>query len=159
MSSKFIHCADLHLDSPMRGLRQDDGAVKFCGATRSAFEKLVDCAIERQVAFVVVSGDVFDGDWNDYATAIWAAEPMNRLKERKIPVLIAYGNHDRKNKFLANVRWPENVCVFDADVPRTYVYPDDFQYLWGADVPKAAQCGERVALVGQRYAVFKLFTI
>ncbi|MBR4977135.1 MAG: metallophosphoesterase, partial [Thermoguttaceae bacterium] len=72
MSLKFIHAADLHLDSPMRGLGTTDPeiAATIRNASRQAFERLIDVAIEESVAFVVVAGDLVDGDWDDLATGL-----------------------------------------------------------------------------------------
>jgi DNA repair protein SbcD/Mre11 len=62
---KFIHTADLHLDSPLRGLSRYPGAPlqEARGATRHALENLVQLAIADAVDFVLVAGDVYDGDW------------------------------------------------------------------------------------------------
>ena len=67
---KFVHAADIHLDSPLRGLERYEGAPvdELRGATRRAFENLVDLAIEDEVAFVLLAGDLYDGDWKDYNT-------------------------------------------------------------------------------------------
>ena len=61
---QFLHVADIHLDSPLRGLTQYEGVPveKMRGATRQAFKNLVEAAIERRVAFVVIAGDLYDGD-------------------------------------------------------------------------------------------------
>ena len=64
---KFIHTADIHLDSPLRGLSAypDAPAERVRTATRDAFYNLVTRAIEEAVDFVVIAGDVYDGDWKD----------------------------------------------------------------------------------------------
>ena len=64
---QFIHAADIHLDSPLRGLSSfDDAPVdRIRTATRRALENLVDLAIRESVAFVVIAGDLWDGDWPD----------------------------------------------------------------------------------------------
>ena len=67
---KFIHAADIHLDSPMRGLPEYPGApvAEIRGATRRALEAMVDLALEEQVDLVLIAGDLYDGDWPDYNT-------------------------------------------------------------------------------------------
>ena len=68
----FIHAADLHLGSPLAGLalKDPDIARRFASAGRRAFEDLVTLAIERRVAFLIVAGDVYDGDWSDSDEAV-----------------------------------------------------------------------------------------
>ncbi|MFC7610965.1 metallophosphoesterase family protein [Teichococcus aestuarii] len=69
-SFRFLHAADLHLDSPLRGLDADLSApaARIRGASREALSALVDLAIAEQVDFVVVAGDLYDGDWSDFRT-------------------------------------------------------------------------------------------
>ena len=70
MAFKFIHAADIHLDSPLKGLERYEGAPvdEIRGATRQALLKLVDLAIEQDVDFVLIAGDIYDGDWKDHNT-------------------------------------------------------------------------------------------
>ena len=62
---KFIHAADIHLDSPLRGLEGYEGAPveEIRGAARRAFENLIQLAIDEEVAFILLAGDLYDGDW------------------------------------------------------------------------------------------------
>ncbi len=64
---KFLHAADIHLDSPLRGLERYDGAPvhEIRGATRRALANLVQLAIDRQVQFVLIAGDLYDDNWRD----------------------------------------------------------------------------------------------
>ena len=66
----FIHAADIHLDSPLRNLSQYEGVPvdSLRGATRRAMENLVELAVSSKVDFVLISGDLYDGDWKDYNT-------------------------------------------------------------------------------------------
>ncbi|MBL7179868.1 MAG: metallophosphoesterase, partial [Desulfobacterales bacterium] len=62
----FLHAADIHLDSPLRGLSYYEGAPpieEIRGATRQALDNLVNFALEEKVNFVLVAGDLYDGDW------------------------------------------------------------------------------------------------
>ena len=70
---KFVHCADLHLDSPLRGLSRYPGAPVDLvrAATRDAFSNLVDFCIQEDVSFVVIAGDIYDGNWRDFNTGIY----------------------------------------------------------------------------------------
>lgn len=99
---KFFHTADVHLDSPLCGLDRYDGAPvdKLRGATRRALETLVDECISERVDFLLIAGDLYDGDWTDYNTGIFFIRQMARLRDAGIRVFIVRGNHDAKSKIL-----------------------------------------------------------
>jgi len=80
---KFIHAADIHLDSPLKGLEQHEGAPvqEIRDAARRALANLVDLAIEQRVAFVLIAGDIYDGDWRDYNTGLLFVKQTTRLRE------------------------------------------------------------------------------
>src|ERR1019366_10584774 len=93
---KFIHAADIHLDSPLQGLERYEGAPadEIRGATRRALENLVQLAVDEAVDFVLLAGDIYDGDWRDYNTGLFFTHQMSRLKAANIPVYLIKGNHD-----------------------------------------------------------------
>lgn len=111
---RFIHTADLHLDSPLQGLEIHEGApVKTLrGATRRAFENLVDLAIKESVDFLLIAGDIYDGDWKDYNTGLFFRGQMVRLKDKGIPVFVISGNHDAASVISKKLALPENVREF-----------------------------------------------
>ena len=92
----FLHAADIHLDSPLKGLEiyRDAPVEQIRWAARRAFDNLVDLAIEEEVAFVLLAGDLYDGDWKDYNTGIYFVNRMGRLRKAGIPVFMVSGNHD-----------------------------------------------------------------
>lgn len=122
---KFIHAADIHLDSPLLKLDAYEGAPAGAirGATRRAFENLVQTAIEERVAFVLIAGDLYDGNWKDYNTGLYFIARMARLREAGIPVFIVAGNHDAESSITRSLRLPENVRVFPAERPATFRVP------------------------------------
>ena len=65
---------------------------------RRALEGLVQSAITRQVAFVLLAGDIYDGDWRDYNTGLYFVSQMARLRDAGIPVFLVTGNHDAANR-------------------------------------------------------------
>ena len=111
---KFIHTADLHLDSPLRGLSAyaDAPAERLRTATRDAFHNLVTQAIDEQVDFMVIAGDVYDGDWKDFNTGLFFVRQMGRLRHAGIPVYLLYGNHDADSEMTRGLELPDNVYVF-----------------------------------------------
>jgi len=122
---KFIHTADIHLDSPLHGLERYEGAPvdEIRGATRRALENLVDLAIREQVDFVIVAGDVYDGDWKDHNTGLFFVAQMSRLRDRRIPVIMISGNHDSANKMTKSLRLPDNVEVLSHKEAQTATTP------------------------------------
>jgi DNA repair exonuclease SbcCD nuclease subunit len=118
---RFLHCADIHLDSPLRGLERYEGApvVEVRGATRRAFENLVQCALREKVDFVVIAGDLYDGDWPDFNTGLFFAKGMAQLGESGIAVYVARGNHDAASKLTRSLPLPKNVHLFPDKAPKT----------------------------------------
>lgn len=120
-SFTFLHAADIHLDSPLRRIQEfgEENARKLRTASRVALTNLVDLAIRESVAFVIIAGDVYDGDWDDTRTGLFMAEQMARLHDRGIPVYIIHGNHDAATKMTYNVPFPDSVFVFGHRRPHT----------------------------------------
>ncbi|QTA86919.1 metallophosphoesterase family protein [Desulfonema magnum] len=118
---KFLHAADIHLDSPLLKLERYEGAPveALRQATRRAFENLVGLAIAEEVDFVLISGDLYDGDWKDYNTGLYFVSQMSKLREADIPVYIITGNHDAASRMTKTLRLPENIYMFPTDKPDT----------------------------------------
>jgi exonuclease SbcD len=119
---KFVHAADLHIDSPLRGLGRYEGApaARLRAATRRALENLVALCIDEQAAFLLLAGDVFDGTWKDFSTGLFFATQMTRLREAQIPVVIVRGNHDASSSITKSLRLPDNVRELSSKKPETF---------------------------------------
>ena len=119
---RFLHAADIHLDSPLRGLSRYDGIPhdEVRDATRTAFDNLVQYAIDERVDFVVLAGDLFDGDWKDARTGLHFARAMGRLDRASIPVFVLAGNHDAASVLTRSVPLPDNVRRFNDRKPQTH---------------------------------------
>ncbi|MCG6910509.1 MAG: DNA repair exonuclease [Deltaproteobacteria bacterium] len=113
---KFLHAADVHLDSPLRGLSKYESAPAetIRNACRRAFENLVDLAIEEKVAFVLLAGDLYDGEWKDYSTGIFLSRQMGRLGKNDIPVFAVAGNHDAANRMTRALDVPANMKILSS---------------------------------------------
>ncbi len=120
-SFKFIHSADLHLDSPLTGLaaKSESYARRIDGASRDAFSRLIQLAIDEEVAFVLIAGDLFDGQWRDYRTGLFFASQMGLLREAGIAVYIILGNHDAENRFVSRLQLTDNVTLLSSKSPQT----------------------------------------
>lgn len=120
---RFIHTADIHLDSPLRGLSsyQDAPAEQLRSATREAFRQLVTLAIEERVDFIVIAGDLYDGDWPDFNTGLFFCAEMGRLQRAGIPAFVLFGNHDAESNMTRALRLPDNVRCFSAKACETHL--------------------------------------
>jgi exonuclease SbcD len=134
---RFLHAADIHLDSPLAGLRDrvdlPDGVIRYC--TRRAFAAMIDLARAEDVAFVVIAGDLYDGDWKDFSTGLFFAEEMRRLGR---PCFLLRGNHDARSLITRNLRAPENVHEFSSRTCETFRRPDLGVALHGHSFPNRA---------------------
>ena len=121
-SFRFFHAADIHLDSPLRGLAGQDGnaVARVRTATRQALDTLVGLAIEEEVDFLVIAGDLYDGDWRDYKTGLFFVAQMGRLNKENIPVYLLHGNHDAESQITRRLDLPGNVHVFGHRQPGTF---------------------------------------
>ncbi len=137
---KFIHAADIHLDSPLSGLSayRDAPVELLRTATRDAFSNLVSEAIEESVDFVVIAGDLYDGNWKDYNTGVFFSREMGRLNAAGIPVYLIYGNHDAESDTTKKLSLPANVHAFSANKPQTFRIPELKVALHGQSFKHAA---------------------
>jgi DNA repair protein SbcD/Mre11 len=117
---RFLHAADVHLDSPFLGLGRYENAPEeeMRNALRDALRSLVALAIKEQCAFLVIAGDLYDGTKKDIASALFFSEQMKHLDDKGIDVFIVYGNHDAETQ-LKNMRWPRNVRIFGSKKAET----------------------------------------
>ncbi len=137
---RFIHAADPHLDSPLRGLEAHEGApiALLRGATRRAFENLVQLAVDEAVHAVVIAGDLYDGDWKDYSTGLFFRSQMVRLLEKGISVYLIAGNHDAASVISKRLSLPENVHVFSTRTTESKEVPGHPVVIHGRGFPNRA---------------------
>src|SRR3954447_2756218 len=123
---KLVHAADIHLDSPMHGLTAYDTAPvdELRLATRAALRGLVDLCLDEQADALLIGGDLYDGDWHDYATGAHFVREAQRLREAGITVVVVTGNHDAASRITKALRLPEGVHVLPVDAPGTVVFED-----------------------------------
>ena len=123
---RFIHAADVHIDTPLVGLRayKDAPAEQLRNATRDAFTELVTLAIDEQVDFMVIAGDLYDSTWPDFSTGLYFCGQMGRLNQANIPVYVLFGNHDAESEMTLKLKLPPNVRTFSAKKPETHLIDD-----------------------------------
>jgi len=111
---KFVHAADLHLDSPFRGLAAQSESVADAlrSATFDAFESLIELCIEQEVHFLLIAGDVYDGADRNLRAQLRFRDGLARLAQRGIRSFVVHGNHDPLDGWSATIDWPTGVHIF-----------------------------------------------
>lgn len=135
---RFIHASDLHIDSPLRGLDRYDGAPveRLRSATRSALERLVDRALAERVDFLLLVGDIYDRDWQDFHTGLFFRGQMVRLERAGIRCFIVQGNHDAQGVISRQLTLPSNVTVFSSREAQTVKLDDLSVAIHGRSFPE-----------------------
>ncbi|RLY58842.1 DNA repair exonuclease, partial [Staphylococcus epidermidis] len=114
---KFIHCADLHLDSPFKSKSYLSPNI-FEDVQKSAYESfknIVDLALKQEVDFIIIAGDLFDSENRTLRAEVFLNEQFERLRKEQIFVYICHGNHDPLTSKITS-QWPNNVSVFSNQV-------------------------------------------
>lgn len=114
MTFRFVHAADLHLDSPLRSLALRDPALAdlIGNATRRAFVAIIRLCLDEQVDALLLSGDLYDGDQTSMKTARFLADQIDALHQAGIKVFIIRGNHDALSKITKELAYPDSVTIF-----------------------------------------------
>ncbi|PCI45232.1 MAG: DNA repair exonuclease [Moraxellaceae bacterium] len=118
---RFVHAADIHLDSPLKGLEKYESAPveRIREATRAAFKNLIAFCLEEQVDLLLISGDLFDGDLKDFKAGLFLTNQLKRLSIAGIPCVIIRGNHDAEAKMTIKIHWPDLVHELNVKNPQT----------------------------------------
>jgi exonuclease SbcD len=114
MPFRFVHTADLHLDSPLRSLalKNPELADLVRGATRTALARIVDLCLAENVDALLIAGDLYDGSQTSMNTALYLAGELRRLEGAGIRVFLIRGNHDSQSTVTRELTLPANVHVF-----------------------------------------------
>ncbi|WP_409253333.1 exonuclease SbcCD subunit D [Bacillus sp. SCS-153A] len=155
---RFIHTADLHLDSPFKGLKHlpEELFQRVWNSTFKSFERVVDKAIALNVEFVLIAGDLYDEEDRSIRAQARLKKQFERLNDEGISVYVIHGNHDYLGNYLSHLEMPPNVKVFGSEVEEIIHQTDAGQrvHLYGfsydtrhvlqrkiADYPVAAKDG------------------
>ncbi|MGV6850496.1 MAG: metallophosphoesterase family protein [Marinibacterium sp.] len=114
MAFKFVHTADIHLDSPLKSLALRDPALAdlIGTATRTAFARTIDLCLSETVQALIIAGDLYDGGQTSMKTARFLAQQLGRLAAAGIPAFIIRGNHDAMSRITRELVLPDIVHVF-----------------------------------------------
>ncbi|WP_175638249.1 metallophosphoesterase family protein [Metabacillus schmidteae] len=140
---KFIHAADLHLDSPFLGLKHMPANFfeRVRESTFLSFSKIITCAINEKVDFILLSGDLYDEDERSLKAQLKLKKEFERLAEKDIQVFIIHGNHDHMGGKWLDLEWPENVHVFSSHKVEVKEYQKNqapLAYIYGYSYPERA---------------------
>ena len=124
---RFVHAADLHLDSPFKGFLRDAAhvAATMRDATFRTFEAIVDLCIEQRVNALLIAGDIYDGADRSLGAQLRFHDGLQRLESANIRVFICHGNHDPLDGWEARIDFPSNVVRFGPEVTNEPFDPDD----------------------------------
>jgi len=114
----FIHCADLHLDSPFVGIHDIEPglAARLREATFKAFNNIIDAGIRERVDFIIIAGDIYDGSDRSLLAQLRFREGLKRAVDSGIACYLAHGNHDPLSGWEAGLDFPDGVFRFGGDV-------------------------------------------
>ncbi|KQV83567.1 DNA repair exonuclease [Rhizobium sp. Root1220] len=114
MAFRFLHTADIHLDSPLKSLAllNPELAGLISLATRRSFIQTIDLCLEERVDALIIAGDLYDGEQTSMKTARFLAEQLGRLHQAGIRTYIIRGNHDALSRITAQLIMPDTVKVF-----------------------------------------------
>lgn len=137
---KFVHCADLHLDSPFEGLHalEPEIARVLRRATFQAFENIIDLAIREQADFLIVAGDIYDSANRSLYAQIRFREALRRAAEAGLQCFLAHGNHDPLSGWDAQLSLPGAVYRFGGKEVECYAArrgPEVLAHLYGISYP------------------------
>jgi len=114
---RFVHTADLHLDSPFVGIQEvnDHVASQLREATFKTFERIVQLCLTRGADFLLIAGDIYDSRDRSLRAQLRLRDGLRPLSEAGISSFIVHGNHDPLDSWAAALEWPEHVHIFGGD--------------------------------------------
>jgi DNA repair exonuclease SbcCD nuclease subunit len=113
---KFIHAGDIHLGNSLNGLsfQQSDKQFKWLSNSLfKSFDNLVNLAINEQVDFLVLPGDIYDGIHRSYLVEDTLNKGFGKLESVGIDVYIIRGNHDFTSTESSQLNFPANVFFLE----------------------------------------------
>ena len=153
MSVNFLHTADLHLGSQLKTQHQrsSQSSDALDSAVYTAVKRLFDVALEEDVDFVIVAGDLYDEDSRSVKANAFLNDQFERLAAENIPAYVSYGNHDPVGSATTYVDLPDNVHEFDHEEPEEFLYPD-------SDAPEARIWGQSYRDRHESRSMYRRFT-
>ncbi|MEX1265086.1 MAG: DNA repair exonuclease [Actinomycetota bacterium] len=156
MSFCFIHAADLHLDTPFQGIGQVTPWVADAlrDASLEAFDALVELALNRNAAFVVFAGDIYDGAERGVRAQLRFKRGLERLSDAGIWSFVVHGNHDPIATGWSVIRsdWPELVKIFGSEIVDAVTVEKDGEPICERRLKRTAVAGRKRQHLGRMLA-------
>ena len=138
---RFIHAADLHLDSPFRGIRSeapDYVSETLLRATFEAYENIIGLCLSQAVDALFVAGDIYDGADRSLRAQLRFVEGLNRLEQAGIRSFVCHGNHDPLDGWEAGLSLPPGCVRFGPEVSGEPIFLDepDRAAVYGISYPR-----------------------
>jgi DNA repair protein SbcD/Mre11 len=147
---RFIHCSDLHIDSPFKGLASQVPSLieHLRESTFRSFNNIVKLAVEEKVDAVLIAGDIFDGTDQSLQAQLKFRRGLLELSQKGIPSFIVHGNHDPSNSWSHTLDWPEGTNIFPGNKVEHIPVTQDGQtlaWIYGISYPQR-EVNENLAL-------------
>ena len=122
-SIRFFHVADLHLDSPFKGVTSmpDHLLNTLRESTFEAFQTLIQRTVQEKPDFILIVGDIYDGEDRSLRAQLKFQQGMETLNIHQIPVFLCHGNHDHLSGKWTRFQLPPNVHVFQKETEKTHI--------------------------------------
>jgi len=123
----FVHASDLHLDSPFKGVTAEVPQVEEAlrSATFDTFDSLIQLCLEKEAAFLLIVGDVYDGADRSLKAQLKFLDGLKKLTDHNIASFVVHGNHDALDGWSSTIVWPDSVHVCgEKQVESSIAYSD-----------------------------------
>ena len=128
MRLRFVHAADLHLDSPFTGLKSaapDNVARLLYEATFDAYTNIIDLCISERVDALLVAGDIYDSADRSFRAQHRFIAGLQQLDNAGIRSFVCHGNHDPLDGWEARLDYPPSCHRFGSEFEAVPVFADE----------------------------------
>ena len=138
---RFVHAADLHLDSPFSGMRGEASeqiADTLHKATFDAYDNIIKLCLDEQVDALLVAGDIYDGADRSLRAQLRFVDGLKKLEDAGIRSFICHGNHDPLDGWDAGLDLPRGCVRFGPGVEGKPIFPHEPEraMVYGISYPK-----------------------
>ena len=126
-SFRFVHSADLHLDSPFKGKSEDMPdhlRSSLIDATFSSYKNIIDLCVASEVDAFIVAGDIYDGADRSFKAQKEFIDGLRELSDRGISSFVAHGNHDPLDGWQSKLEYPAKYHQFTSQAESRPLFPD-----------------------------------